>query len=160
VTIELAILRHADAGDPMAWDGDDGARPLSRKGRRQAERLGEFLSGTGYAPDTVISSPKVRARETAELVADHLGVKVTIDDRLASGFGIANLGALLAEAGQPARPVIVGHDPDFSDLLSELCGTDITLRKGALARVDLDVVAPGAGTLRWLIPPDLLKPAG
>jgi len=161
MTIELGILRHADAGDPYAWEGDDADRPLSKKGRRQAERLGTYLASIGYVPDVFITSPKVRARETAELVADALGTTVAIDDRLAIGFGIDELTAILSGAGMPSRPVLVGHDPDFSVLLSHLLGgADIPLRKGAFARVDLDAVAEGAGTLRWLVPPDLLKPVG
>jgi phosphohistidine phosphatase len=161
VTIELVLLRHGDAGDPYAWQGDDAARPLSKKGRRQAERLGAFLAAIGYAPDVFITSPKIRARETAELVAAALGTRIVIDERLAVGFGIDELAAVLSAAGTPLRPVIVGHDPDLSVLLSELCGaSDIPLRKGALARVDLDGVAAGVGTLRWLIPPDVLKVTG
>ena len=66
----LHLLRHADAGDPEAWRGDDAARPLSPKGEAQAERLGAFLAGAGFRTDAVISSPKVRARRTAEIVAD------------------------------------------------------------------------------------------
>ena len=65
--IELHLLRHADAGDPMAWDGPDEARPLSDKGERQADRLGRFLAGVGFAPDVIITSPKVRAAQTAEI---------------------------------------------------------------------------------------------
>jgi phosphohistidine phosphatase len=161
MTIELGILRHADAGDPYAWEGDDAARPLSKKGRRQAERLGAFLAGLGYGPDVLISSPKVRARETAEIVATAVAARVAVDPRLAGGFGLADLTETLAEAGDPRRPFIVGHDPDFSILVGDLCGArDIPLRKGALARVDLEVVAAGAGRLRWLIPPDALKGNG
>ena len=67
--IALHLLRHAHAGDPERWHGDDAERPLSEKGRRQSERLGRLLAGVDEAPDLFISSPKVRARETAELVA-------------------------------------------------------------------------------------------
>jgi phosphohistidine phosphatase len=158
MTIELGILRHADAGDPYAWSGDDTLRPLSKKGRRQAERLGAFLRSVDYAPELVITSPKVRAHETADLVAEPFGVEVVVDARLAIGFDIGQLAATLAAVGLPRRPIIVGHDPDFSMLLADLCGgAEVPLRKGAYARVDLEQVAAGAGTLRWLIPPDLLK---
>jgi phosphohistidine phosphatase SixA len=159
--VELGLLRHADAGDSLAWDGDDTLRPLSRKGRRQCERLGRFLASVGYVPDVLISSPKVRARETAEEVAPYLGARVTIDERLAAGFDLPALAAVLREAGDPVRPVLVGHDPDFSWLLATLCGIGApTMRKGAFALVELDAVAPGAASLRWLIPPDLLKGSG
>ncbi len=158
-TLELLLLRHADAGDPTAWEGDDAVRPLSDKGRRQADRMGRLLAAAGIAADAVISSPKARARQTAEAVAGHLGLPVRIDARLAVGFDTATAAAVLADAGRPRRPIVVGHDPDFSELLADLLGIDgIRLRKGALARVDLPGGAPagGAGELRWLLGPDVL----
>ena len=158
--IELHFLRHADAGDPMAWTGDDAERPLSDKGRKQADRLGRFLAGLGFAPDAIITSPKIRAAQTAEIVAGHLGVTVAVDDRLAGALDGGTLDGLLGDAIDPARPMVVGHDPDFSDLLAELCGaSSLLMRKGALARVDIErPLRAGTGTLRWLVPPDLLKP--
>src|SRR5919205_2931793 len=80
-TTQLFMLRHADAGDPEAWTGDDAERPLSPKGEAQAERLATFLHGVRFAADAVISSPKVRARRTAEIVADGFGGAVRIDPR-------------------------------------------------------------------------------
>jgi phosphohistidine phosphatase len=161
VVTELHLLRHADAGDPLAWDRPDEERPLSDKGEKQADRLGRFLAGVGFRPDAVITSPKVRAAQTAEIVAGHLGVTVAADARLAGAFDRETIEALLRDAGDPARVVIVGHDPGFSDLLGELCGlSNALMRKGAFARIDAErPLQPGAGTLRWLIPPDLLKPA-
>ena len=158
--IELHFLRHADAGDPAAWTGPDEERPLSGKGEKQADRLGHFLAEVGFAPDAVITSPKARAAQTAEIVARHLGVAVTTDDRLGVALDAERLDALLRDAGDPSRPVIVGHDPDFSDLVAELCGaSSLLMRKGAFARVDIEhPLQPGTGTLRWLVPPDLLKP--
>jgi phosphohistidine phosphatase len=157
---ELHFLRHAHAGDPEAWTGDDAARPLSDKGEKQADRLGRFLAGVGFKPDAVISSPKLRAAQTAQIVADHIGVPFSTDDRLASAFDVATLETLLHDAGDPSRSVVVGHDPDFSELVAELCGApQIPMRKGALARIDIDrPLRAGGGTLRWLVPPDLLKP--
>ena len=67
--MELYLLRHAHAGDPADWDGPDDARPLSEKGERQADRLGRYLARLGFAPDAIITSPKVRAARTAEIVA-------------------------------------------------------------------------------------------
>ena len=158
MSIQLHVLRHAHAGDPDAWEAPDATRPLSEKGERQAERMGRHLASIGFAPDAVITSPKVRAARTAEIVASHLGVAVTTDPRLAGPFGLAELDEILADAGHPQRPVIVGHDPDFSELVSLLAGAQyIAMRKGALARIDIEgTMRPGVGTLRWLLPPDLL----
>jgi phosphohistidine phosphatase len=155
----LHLLRHADAGDPEAWTGPDAARPLSDKGRKQSKRLGEHLSAIGFEADAFISSPKIRAAQTAEIAAQPLGAKVSLDDRLAGGLEIDALDAVLADAGDPGRVVIVGHDPEFSELLSELVGTGLEMKKGAFARVEIErPLRAGAGTLRWLLPPDSLKP--
>ena len=158
--IELHLLRHAHAGDPLAWDGPDERRPLSDKGEKQADRLGRFLVGAGFAPDAVIASPKVRAAQTAEIVARHLGVPVAVDARLGWGLDLDAVQAVLRDAGDPLRPVLVGHDPDFTDLVETLTGSAaVTMKKGAMIRIDVErPLQPGSGTLRWLIPPDLLKP--
>lgn len=158
--MELYLLRHADAGDPGAWNGLDADRPLSGKGQRQAERLGRFLAEIGFKPDALITSPKLRAAQTAELVAAATDAKTRRDDRLGGEVTVGTLAAVLRDAGDPTRVVVVGHDPDLSELVATLCGADrVPLKKGALARIDIDgSPAPERGTLRWLVPPDLLKP--
>jgi phosphohistidine phosphatase len=158
--VELYLLRHADAGDPESWRGRDADRPLSSKGEKQSERLGSFLLGIGFSANAIISSPKLRAMQTAERVGERLGVEVADDRRLGGGVGLDDVEAILAEAGNPARVVLVGHDPDFSELLATLCDArNAAMKKGALARIDARrPLAPGSGELRWLVPPDLLKP--
>jgi phosphohistidine phosphatase len=157
--VQLYLLRHADAGDPEAWTGADEERPLSDKGRRQSERLAAFLAGLRFRPDLIATSPKLRARETADIVAAALGLPVVSDDLLAGSVDYREVDAILEAHGRPAKAVLVGHDPDFSELLSGLVGAgDIGMKKGALARVDIvREIQPGGGALRWLIPPDALK---
>jgi phosphohistidine phosphatase len=156
--VRLHLLRHADAGDPDKWQGDDAARPLSEKGVRQAETLGRHLAGVGFGTDAILSSPKLRALQTAEIVGRALGSAVTVDDRLAGSLDPRRVAAILGDAGHPKKPVLVGHDPDFSDLLAELVGAPrLSMKKGAIARVDLaEGTQAGAGVLRWLLPPDLV----
>jgi phosphohistidine phosphatase SixA len=156
--VALHLLRHADAGDAEAWTGDDDVRPLSDKGVRQAERLGLHLALVGFEPDVILSSPKLRASQTAEIVAAALGTTVTLEDRLASSVALGAVDKVLRDHGEPRRPVLVGHDPDFSDLLASLVGAPaMPMKKGALARVDLVIgPEPGGGVLRWLLPPDAL----
>jgi phosphohistidine phosphatase len=157
----LDLLRHADAGDPEAWTGPDAERPLSDKGRKQSKRLADHLASIGYRPDAIITSPKARAEQTAAILATAVDADVREDVRLAGGLEPEVIDAIVTDAGDPGHVVLVGHDPDFSDMLSELCGVSgITMRKGALARIEIDrPLAAGVGTLRWLIPPDVLKPA-
>jgi phosphohistidine phosphatase len=156
--LQLYLLRHAHAGDPMKWNGPDSDRPLSEKGRLQAVRLGLFLADTGFLPDLIMSSPLVRALETARLVATPLGLPIVLTDALAAPLDLESLDRLLAGAGNPHRPLLVGHDPDFSEIAAALVGVaELPLRKGTLVRIDtrrpLDA---GNGLLRWLLPPELL----
>ena len=153
----LYLLRHAHAGNPAHWTGDDAERPLSDRGRDQARRLGMLLAARGVVPDTVVSSPKIRARQTANIVADALGVGVANDERLAEMFDLDALAAIMAGVGGTSL-LVVGHDPDFSDMLATLVGAaELPMRKGAIARVDLALpLGPGCGILRWLFPPELL----
>jgi len=159
--IALHLLRHAHAGDPAKWDGDDAARPLSEKGRRQAKDLGGLLAVIDEPPDLFITSPKLRSVQTAEMVAKAMRnrVKVVVDDRLAGALDPVTVNAILDAAGNAFRPCIVGHDPDFSELLGEFIGTaPIPMRKASLARIDFvgDDVTLGQGTLRYLLPPELV----
>jgi phosphohistidine phosphatase len=157
--LELYWIRHADAGDPATWSGDDADRPLSDEGREQAARLGALLERLGVEADALIASPKLRAVETARLVGHALATDVQLDERLGGGLDATLVGDLVG--GLPAsatRVILVGHDPDFSDLVSWLVGAHVGLRKGALARIDLPgrSVGPGQADLRWLLPPDAI----
>jgi phosphohistidine phosphatase len=160
--VQLCLLRHAHAGDPMKWHGPDDLRPLTEKGRQQSERLGRFLAASGFRPDAILTSPKIRAKETAQIVAAELGLVVHVVDDLGGPIDLDAVEMLLHSAGNPARPVLVGHDPDFSMLAAQLAGVaDLPVRKAALARIDATrPLEPGLGVLRWLVPPDLLGGEG
>ena len=159
--LELYLLRHAHAGDPGAWDGPDSERPLSQKGRRQAQRLGAFLAERAFAPDAIVTSPMLRAKQTAEIVADALGIAVSVDERLAAPVDEDVVGALVEGTGGTSI-MLVGHDPDLSDLAASLTGSEyLPLKKGTLARIDMTLpIQAGGGVLRWLLPPDLVIDRG
>jgi phosphohistidine phosphatase len=155
--VELYLLRHAHAGDPDAWTGDDAERPLSAKGKGQAERLARFLASIDVKLDTIVTSPKVRARQTAEPVAAALGVPYVTDPRLATSLDEDVLEAIVSEA-TGERVMLVGHDPDFSDVAASLIGAEyLPLKKGALAKLEATrPLKPAGALLRWLVPPDLI----
>ena len=157
--IQLHLLRHAHAGDPMKWTGSDAIRPLTEKGRQQSERLGMFLVRAGFQPDVILSSPLTRAVETARLVGAALGVRVDVADQLGGPLDLDTVEGLLRSAGGPRRPLLVGHDPDFSLLAADLAGVgELPLRKAALVRIDVKLpLRSGGGILRWLLPPELLN---
>lgn len=153
----LYLIRHAHAGNAANFPGDDDERPLSARGKEQAQKLGRLLAARGVVPDAIVSSPKVRARQTANIVADALGVGVASDERLAEMFDLDALAGIMAGVGGTSL-MVVGHDPEFSDMLATLVGAaELPMRKGAIARVDLALpLGPGCGILRWFIPPELL----
>lgn len=125
-------------------------------------RLGTLLALIGFSPDAIVTSPRLRAVETAELLAGRLGVRSRIDVRLADPLSLSVIERILVDAGDPAQPLLVGHDPDFSELVALLTGAlDLPMRKGALARIDAErPLQPGCGTLRWLLPPELVPDLG
>ena len=155
--VRIHLVRHAHAGDSFDWAGDDDLRPLTRKGRNQSEALGTFLETHAVRPDVIVSSPKLRAQQTAEIVAMTLGMTVRLDERLAGDFGKQELWALLDELGA-REPMFVGHDPDLSELVGYLLdAAGIRLKKCTLATIDLSTkLGDGEGQLRWLVPPELL----
>jgi phosphohistidine phosphatase len=122
------LLRHGDAEDDAA---DDASRELTRKGQRQAKDAGRALAALGIQVDTCLSSPKVRAAETARLACAELGVEIEIDERLRGGdFDPAELAAGRGEV------LLVGHEPDFSRAVWTLTGARIELKKGGIAAVE------------------------
>ena len=128
-----------------------------RRGGPRPSRWRSCLRRRAIAPDLFITSPKVRALETAEIVAEALKVEVVVDRRLAGPLDPDLVTDILLAAGPAERPCIVGHDPEFSELLGELVGTDtIPMRKGALARVDF----VGPDVCRRPRDPPLPHPAG
>jgi len=110
------LVRHAEAepGDP------DELRRLTPRGRKQAKELGKRLAKKRPRPDAVLSSPLVRARETAEAIAKELGIETEQDDRLGPGCNVDRLRA--AVAGRGASVVTVGHQPDCGELAAALTG--------------------------------------
>jgi phosphohistidine phosphatase len=157
--LELYLVRHADAGDSSLWAGDDAERPLSKKGRRQVKALARTLKDLDLRVDAVISSPLLRAAQTAKPIAKATGVGLLTDERLGYGFGRKELAAIVAELDAGTRRVVlVGHDPGFTEVASLLAGSHLSMSKGALARFDLAdrAVDAGAGELRWLLPPDAI----
>jgi phosphohistidine phosphatase len=124
----IYLLRH---GDAERGDGDDAARRLTPKGERQSEAAGKALAALGVSIDACITSPKVRAADTARLACRALGIEPEVDEEL-SGGGF-NSRRLAAGRGET---MLVGHNPDFVDEIARLTGARTKLRKGGLAIVD------------------------
>lgn len=121
------LLRHGEAAD----GSPDAERPLTAKGERQARDAGRALAKLGVRIDVCMSSPKVRAADTARLACDELGVEPRLEPALAGGpFNAEQLAAGFENA------LLVGHDPDFSMAVHSLTGAQVRLKKGGIAAVE------------------------
>jgi len=122
------LLRHGDAED----GSPDAERRLTEKGEEQARAAGRALARLGVRLDACVSSPKVRARDTARLVCEPLGVAVTEDERLEAGpFDVGEVTAGLGD-----EILLVGHDPDFSMAVHTETGAQVRMPKGGIAAID------------------------
>lgn len=123
------LLRH---GDAEAGEGKpDAERELTAKGERQSRDAGAALKALGVSVDACISSPKVRARDTARLACEPLGVEAEEDERLAGG----DFDPLEIAAGR-GDVILVGHEPDFSRAVAAVTGSRVKMRKGGVAAID------------------------
>lgn len=127
------LCRHAQAapGEP------DELRPLTPDGEAQAVRLGGWLATAEPAPTDVVSSPLLRARQTAALVARAIGVELRIDARLSPGAGVAEVRAVVEELSGPAA--IVGHQPDCSEIALALTGHDPGFPPAGVATIEIEI---------------------
>ena len=125
----IYFLRHGDA-EP-ANSGGDAARRLTAKGERQARAAGRALTALGAEIDLCLTSPRVRAAETARLACQALGLEPETALDLQGGEFDAR--ALAAGRGSV---LLVGHEPDFSAALARLTGANARMRKGGIAIVD------------------------
>ncbi|CAB4961517.1 unannotated protein [freshwater metagenome] len=145
---ELLLLRHGTAED-RAPSGDDADRDLTGKGEAQARAAGVALAALGLTPDLVLASPKVRAWRTALLACEALG-GAPVEHRAALGL---DRDEALQAAGLGDRVLVVGHEPDLSQVVHDLTGARIRMRKAAVAVV---AVQGSRAELRGLLGPDVL----
>ena len=122
------LLRHGEAeeGSP------DAERRLTAKGEEQARAAGLALKALGEHVDACVTSPKVRARDTARLACEPLGVEVVEDERLEGGP--FDVGEVVEGHGEDV--LLVGHDPDFSMAIHDATGAQVRMPKGGLAGID------------------------
>ena len=138
--MQLFLLRHGPAEERDEWQGDDADRPLTADGKLLVADVGRTLARQGIRPDAIITSPLVRSTQTAEILGECFAApeKVVMDDTLGPGFGANELAKLLAAYEDRQVLILVGHNPDFSDLARSLTGgSRLSIRKGGFAQVKL-----------------------
>jgi phosphohistidine phosphatase len=165
--MEVIFFRHGIAVDQEQWKGDDDDRPLTKAGAGSTKLAAKGLCTLKVRPDVFLSSPLLRARQTAELVHEALGAKSKIEvvDDLSPNAPPERLLTRLAQFSDDSVVLCVGHEPHLSTTISaSISGktsASIAMKKAAACAVLFaDEPQPGAGKLIWLIPPKALRLLG
>lgn len=167
--MNLYIVRHAIAADREVWEGkDDSQRPLTDRGRDRMHGVVRGLAELGVELDLILSSPYVRARDTAAILAEELGLKHSTIKFTEALVPAAEPSLLLEEiAARYAvdNLAVVGHEPHLSSLISYLLtgSADVTtdLKKGGVCLLDLEIESPSRrATLQWLLTPKAMIAIG
>jgi phosphohistidine phosphatase len=168
--MNLYLMRHGIAvtADQPGIESDS-ERPLSQKGLKRMRRAARGLRRLGISFDALLTSPLVRARQTAESVADTLGLEAQLEEisELAPQSSVDHLISRLTRFQDKDHVLLVGHNPLLSHAASFLIAgkkeisLEIELKKGGLCRIEIAGLPPGTpGTLHWLLTPKQLRQLG
>lgn len=159
--MKLYLLRHAAAHARDDWAGPDSERPLSKEGLDTAADVAQTIVELDLGLGVILSSPFERAFRTASIVREHLTDApplVTEPGLEPSSFSLDALTTMLAPYRETSAVMLVGHEPSITTVLEALLGGGhYELKKGGLARVDLDPLELSGAVLKWFAPPRLLK---
>lgn len=157
----LYVIRHAIAAERGDEYPDDATRPLTPHGTSRFRKVARGLAALEAEIDVILTSPMVRARQTAEILSQQLRGHPPVVETAALEPG-ARYQDLFAELGRHARVTgiaLVGHQPGIGEIAARLVGHrgSFEFRKGAVCRIDIDQLPPpGPGRLRWFAPPKML----
>jgi phosphohistidine phosphatase len=161
-TLELYLIRHGVAAERGDEYPDDSKRPLTSEGIARLRKEAKGLDALDVAFDQMLTSPLVRARQTADVIAEAMKGKppiATVDALTPAGTPAA----VIQELGRhmrKARIALVGHEPNMGELAAHLIGAKVPLpfKKGAICRIDFSVFPPkGKGALIWFVQPRMLR---
>ncbi len=152
--MRLYFLRHGIAQDTAE---SDHARALTPDGIRRLKIAAHVMAKLNLGVTHLLTSPRVRAVQTAEIAAEALGLTPTIHEDVNFHFSIKALPGLVRPLPDHSNVMFVGHEPTFSTTIRDLTGARIVMKKGGLARVDVGQVKPMGGVLVWLITPKVFE---
>jgi phosphohistidine phosphatase len=153
------FLRHGAAEDAQTWQGTDFERPLTGAGKKRIAREAKAMAELQLRLDIVVTSPLIRARQTAEIVVKELDLRNALveDERIGPGFSPERLARVLDEHRDIDGIMVVGHEPSMSHTIGTLIGgAEIDFKKGGLACIEIAESLPLRGTLTFLATPRLL----
>ena len=160
--VELYLIRHGLAAERGDAFPDDSKRPLTSRGIARLRKEARALAKLGVSFDQIVTSPLVRARQTADVFAQTLNPHppLAISDALAPGGTSVAVIEDLGRFERRARVALVGHEPNMGELAARLLGTRraIEFKKGAICRIDVAALPPTRpGQLRWFATPKMLR---
>ena len=160
--VEIYLIRHGVAAERGDAYPDDTKRPLTQPGIARLRKSADALSALGVDIDQIITSPLVRARQTAEVFAHILQSKPAIasSKALSPGGRYTDVIDELSRHARRSRIALVGHEPDLGVLAARLIGakSPLEFKKGAVCRIDFEALPPArAGHLRWFVTPRMLR---
>jgi phosphohistidine phosphatase len=155
-------VRHAIAADRGSEWPDDTKRPLTERGMNRFKDAVKGLRRLDVAVDEIFTSPLVRARQTAEILAAGLDGKppIKVLDALSPGHTSASVMTHLARVAKRRRIALVGHEPELGELAAHLIGAGraLAFKKGGICRIDLgSLTSKRAASLTWFLPPNVLR---
>ena len=154
--MQLYFLRHGEADWP-GWTKPDDERPLTDFGKKEVRQVAKFLNSIKVKPNLIVTSPLPRALQTAEIAAGPLKTKLRQDEALEPGFGVSELRTVLKRHRSKVL-MLVGHEPDFSSVISAMTGAFLKMSKAGVALIDIDPETE-KGRLLWLFPPKFARKA-
>ncbi len=163
--LELYLIRHGVAGERGKEWPDDSKRPLTPDGVARLRKAARGLNRLGVTFDQIVTSPFVRARQTADVFSEELKSKppITPSDALAPAGTPAAVIQEVTKHVRKARVALVGHEPNLGELAAQLLGArnPLEFKKGGICRIDFDMLPPkGGGMLRWFATPKMLRVLG
>lgn len=144
------FVRHGIAADLAP---SDFARELTPRGRRRVGKAAKVMKALGIIPACIYASPRLRARQTAEIIAAELGMAAVLAEEVDFGFDIAAVKRLSRRLPAESDVMFVGHNPNMSLIVHQLTGANVSMKKGGLARIDVIHHQAQHGELVWLIAP-------
>jgi len=155
--MRLYFFRHGIAQENEDGKLPDHHRQLTLKGIERVRAAARLMEQLDMQPARLFSSPLIRARQTADIVGQTLGVAVQVRTELGWDFNLSVVEGLTRDLGHADEVLFVGHEPTFSETISALIGGGaIEMKKGGLARVDVVSYQPLRGVLIWLIAPKVI----
>ncbi len=148
--MKLYFMRHGKAADAALYE-DDFERPLTDKGAKRVRRMSQWLARMGVNPAAIYASPRVRAQQTAVILAEALGKSVITREEVNFDFSLAHVQAMVQGFSLDAELIFVGHNPSMSEVVQQITGANLNMEVGSIVCAQVMPHAIHQGELAWYL---------